>query len=267
MKSTLLIALVAAALSCVGAQAAEPAGHAHNDYEHARPLFDALEHGFTSVEADIWLRDGQLMIGHDESDLDPTRTLESLYLEPLQAQVAENNGSVYGDGERFLLLIDIKSDGEATYARLGDVLKGFNDMLTRATDGSVVPGAVTAIISGNRPRATMEGEAQRYAFYDGRLSDLEGGPDAAFMPLVSDNWTRHYSWDGSGEMPADERKKLDEIVAAAHAKGYALRFWATPDQPGPARDALWQTLSNAGVDFINTNDLAGLAAFLDLTEP
>ncbi len=29
--------------------------HAHDDYEHDRPLLDALEHGFTSVEADIWL--------------------------------------------------------------------------------------------------------------------------------------------------------------------------------------------------------------------
>ena len=29
--------------------------HAHNDYEHPRPLFDALDHGFKSVEADIWL--------------------------------------------------------------------------------------------------------------------------------------------------------------------------------------------------------------------
>ncbi|HEY3789313.1 MAG TPA: hypothetical protein VGL71_10685, partial [Urbifossiella sp.] len=29
--------------------------HAHNDYEHKRPLLDALEQGFCSVEADIWL--------------------------------------------------------------------------------------------------------------------------------------------------------------------------------------------------------------------
>jgi hypothetical protein len=244
-------------------------GHAHNDYEHARPLFDALEHGFTSVEADIWLRDGQLLIGHDEGDLDPARTLQSLYLEPLKARVAETNGSVHGDGAPFFLVIDIKSDGEATYARLAEVLTGFADMLAREVDGAVEPGAVTAIISGNRPRAKMEAETERFAFYDGRLGDLEGGLDAAFMPLVSDNWTRHFSWMGNGEMPATERKKLEEVVAAAHAKGYALRFWATPDLPGPAREALWRTLSEAGVDLINTDDLPGLAAFLasDLTEP
>src|SRR5262245_58578952 len=32
--------------------------HAHNDYEHPRPLFDALDQGFCSVEADIYLVDG-----------------------------------------------------------------------------------------------------------------------------------------------------------------------------------------------------------------
>ncbi len=28
--------------------------HAHNDYEHKRPLWDALDRGFGSVGADIW---------------------------------------------------------------------------------------------------------------------------------------------------------------------------------------------------------------------
>jgi len=33
--------------------------HAHNDYLHKPPLLAALEHGFTSVEADIFLVDGK----------------------------------------------------------------------------------------------------------------------------------------------------------------------------------------------------------------
>ena len=42
-----------------------------------------------------------------------------------------------------------------------------------------------------------------------------------------------------------------------------MRFWATPDVAGPARDALWRELLAAGVDYLNTDDLAGLEAFLD----
>src|SRR5438046_202094 len=65
--------------------------HAHNDYEHKRPLLDALDHGFCSVEADIFLVDGALLVGHTRLDLKPGRTLEALYLEPLR-QRAKANG-------------------------------------------------------------------------------------------------------------------------------------------------------------------------------
>ena len=82
------------------------------------------------------------------------------------------------------------------------------------------------------------------------------------MPLVSDNWTKLFTWQGVGPMPETERAKLHAYVEAAHAKGYRVRFWATPDQAGSARDAVWTELHNAGVDHINTDDLAALDAFL-----
>ena len=47
--------------------------HAHNDYEHPRPLLDALDHGFCSVEADIYLVEGQLLVAHNRSDVSKER--------------------------------------------------------------------------------------------------------------------------------------------------------------------------------------------------
>lgn len=44
--------------------------------------------------------------------------------------------------------------------------------------------------------------------------------------------------------------------------GQQVRFWATPDEAGSARTALWEVLREIGVDHINTDDLAGLEAFL-----
>ena len=52
--------------------------HAHNDYEHPRPLFDALDHRFGSVEADIYLVGDQLLVAHDPENLDPSRANASL---------------------------------------------------------------------------------------------------------------------------------------------------------------------------------------------
>lgn len=237
--------------------------HAHNDYEHERPLLDALEHGFSSVEADIWLVDGELLVAHDEDEVTPERTLRALYLEPLERRAEQNGGTVYPDSDLPLtLLIDIKSEGEATYKVLDETLREYEATLTRFAGDTTEPGAVTVIVSGERPRATMAAQTERFAGYDGRFEDLETGVSATFMPLISDNWTELFSWTGAGEMPESERTELTRIVETAHAQGQRVRFWATPDEEGPERVALWGVLQEAGVDHINTDDLAGLETFL-----
>ncbi|MGY1584137.1 phosphatidylinositol-specific phospholipase C/glycerophosphodiester phosphodiesterase family protein [Streptomyces sp. MN13] len=243
--------------------------HAHNDYEHPRPLLDALDHRFGSVEADIFLVGDQLLVAHDPQDLDPARTLESLYLDPLAARVRAQKGSVYrGHRGSLQLLVDLKTEGSSTYAELDRHLRRYRHLFTTYAHGRVLPGPVTAVISGDRAaRAPMEAQTVRRAFYDGRLTDLGGPAPASFAPLISDNWTQQFTWRGAGAFPGAERDKLHGIVRAAHARGQRVRFWATPDQPGPERDAVWAELLAAGVDHLNTDDLAGLEAFLDAHRP
>ncbi|MFF8731528.1 phosphatidylinositol-specific phospholipase C/glycerophosphodiester phosphodiesterase family protein [Streptomyces sp. NPDC015171] len=239
--------------------------HAHNDYAHPRPLSDALDHRFGSVEADIFLVGDQLLIGHELSDLDPSRTLESLYLAPLAARTEANHGSVYRGRRRPLqLLVDIKTEGSSTYLALDRALRRHPHLFTRYAHGRVHPGPVTVVVSGDRAaRTPMEAQTERRAFYDGRLSDLGSAAPASLISLISDNWTQNFTWTGTGDFPAAERQKLRSITGAAHARGQRVRFWATPDTAGPDRDALWSELLAAGVDYLNTDDLAGLEAFLD----
>ncbi|MEV8592233.1 phosphatidylinositol-specific phospholipase C/glycerophosphodiester phosphodiesterase family protein [Streptomyces sp. NPDC052012] len=243
--------------------------HAHNDYEHPRPLLDALDHRFGSVEADIFLVGDQLLVAHDPVDLDPSRTLESLYLEPLAARVRAHRGSVYrGYSKPLQLLIDIKTEGSSTYLELDRHLRRYRHLFTTYAHGRVLPGPVTAVVSGDRAaRLPMEAQRVRRAFYDGRLADLGGPARASFIPLISDNWTLHFTWRGVGAFPETERAKLRQIVRTAHARGQKVRFWATPDLPGPERDALWGELVAADVDYLNTDDLAGLESFLDAYRP
>ncbi|MEV6381805.1 phosphatidylinositol-specific phospholipase C/glycerophosphodiester phosphodiesterase family protein [Streptomyces sp. NPDC051773] len=244
--------------------------HAHNDYEHPRPLLDALDHRFGSVEADIFLVGDRLLVAHDPADLDPARTLETLYLEPLAARVRANRGSVYRGHRRPLqLLIDIKTEGASTYLALDRQLRRHRHLLTTYAHGRVHPGAVTVVISGDRAaRVPMEAQTVRRAFYDGRLADLASTTPApaSFIPLISDNWLLNFTWQGVGPFPEAERARLRQIVSTAHEHGQRVRFWATPDLAGPARDALWGELVAAGVDHLNTDDLAGLEAFLDARE-
>ncbi|MFJ2150091.1 phosphatidylinositol-specific phospholipase C/glycerophosphodiester phosphodiesterase family protein [Streptomyces microflavus] len=238
--------------------------HAHNDYLHPRPLYDALAHGFTSVEADIFLVDGELLVAHDPAGLDPRRTLAALYLDPLRALVRAGRGSVHPHHRAPLqLLIDIKADGVAAYRELDRQLARHRSLFTRYHHGRVRPGAVTAVISGDRAaRVPMEAQRTRLAFYDGRLDDLGAASPASFTPLISANWTQTFGWLGAGPFPRAERDRLRTLVTAAHREGRRIRFWATPDLPGPEREAVWSELLAAGVDHLNTDDLAGLERFL-----
>ncbi len=231
--------------------------HAHNDYLHQRPLLDALDHGFRSVEADIFLVDGKLLVGHTRRELKPDRTLEKLYLDPLHKRVKDHGGSVYGDGKPFHLLIDLKTAGEPTYAALDKVLAEYADMLSVVEDGKFEQKAVNVSISGDRPIATISSARVRYAGIDGRLGDLDSDLPAHLLPLISDNWNLNFRWRGQGTFRDEERQKLRDIVEKAHDHGRQIRFWASPDTV-----AAWRELQAAGVDMINTDDLAGLEAFL-----
>jgi hypothetical protein len=234
--------------------------HAHNDYEHTRPLFDALDQGFCSVEADIHLIQGHLLVAHGPTDLRPNRTLQSLYLEPLKKRIEENGGRVFKDGPTVTLMIDVKSDAASTYTAIKEALKPYQSLLSVFRGDKIEPGAITVVISGNRDRKTMAAEPVRYAAVDGNMNDLDASPSppAALAFWVSAPWDKQFKWKGEGPMSEEEMKKLKSLVDKAHAQKRLLRFWEIPDQ-----EVAWKLLFDAGVDLINTDDLPGLAKFLN----
>jgi len=236
--------------------------HAHNDYEHKRPLFDALDHGFCSVEADVFLVKGSLLVGHTALDLLPERTLEKLYLDPLRQRIQANGGRVYKGGPPIWLLVDVKTQGNSTYQALDKVLARYGDIISVIKDGNFEEKAVTAVVSGNRAKAAIKAQQLRYAGIDGRITDIDSTEPAHLMPWLSDRWSAHFRWQGEGQMPEDERSRLKEMVRKAHQHRRLVRFWATPE-----KTAVWQELRAAGVDLINTDKLAELQQFLTDKSP
>jgi glycerophosphoryl diester phosphodiesterase len=246
-------------------RAAEPIplvrAHSHNDYEHARPLQDALDRGFCSIEADVYLVEGQLLVAHDRKDVEPTRTLAALYLEPIRERVRRNGGRVFRGGPTVILLVDVKSEASASYAALHAELEKYADMLTTFRSTATTTGAVTVIVSGNRAPKDLLAQSVRYAAIDGRKEDLELETSPALVPLVSENWKKIFTWDWKGDMPPAERTALKRWVERAHAQGRKVRFWNTPD-----REDAWTLLFEAGVDILGTDDLDGLQRFLRATQ-
>jgi hypothetical protein len=236
--------------------------HAHNDYMHERPLFDALENGFRSIEADVFTQGDSLYVAHDRKDITPGRTLRALYLKPLMEYISEDRKIIYDSASPLILLIDIKDHGLTTYKLLDRILNDFREILCKVSHEDYVPGSVMVVVSGNRPIEYMNEQTQRFAFVDGRMKDLTEEYTPLLMPLISDRWTKYFSWMGKGDMPEKERTQLRLYVQQAHEKGQLIRFWATPDSSGKERQAVWTELLDAGVDLVNTDDLAGLRAFL-----
>lgn len=233
-------------------------GHAHNDYEHATPLIEALERGFISVEADIHLVGDALLVAHDADEVRPERTLQSLYLDPLRERFRAQRGRLRPDGSPLILLVDFKTEATSTYERLREVLESYRPMLTVFADDYTLPGGISVILSGNRPFDLVASEPVRLVALDGRLKDLHR-PDRPknLVPLISDNWTSHFNWRGEGALSPRESEKLTNLIRQAHSRGQLIRFWDNPDQ-----ESYWSLARSAGVDLINTDNLAGLSHFL-----
>ena len=225
-------------------------------------MWEAISYAFASIEVDIHLVGGALLVGHDDDDLDVTKTLQSLYLDPLRDHVREHNNRVYPSPNSLVLLIDIKSEAKSTYEALRGVLSQYSEMLTSYSQASVQPRAIDVIVSGNRPRELMMNEVVRFATYDGRIADLDAEIPASFISLISDNWENHFEWRGLGSLSDRDHLRLAQIVQAAHRGGYRLRFWNAPSPENGAVENVWSQLLDAGVDLMNIDDLEAYRDFV-----
>jgi hypothetical protein len=215
-------------------------GHSHNDYWRSRPLTDALQRGFKSVEADVFLEKGALLVGHSPEELQPNKTLESLYLAPLQ-ELARRDKQLYQTKSNLFLYVDFKTDGPATYAQLVPLLSKYESLLVRPGKNKR-RGLVKVILTGNYPRDLVLADKNRLVYLDGKVAELEQKMDADFFPVVSGNWASYFKWQGQGPMPAAEVRLLDTWNKQALKNGQQIRFWNVSEKDEQQVKAIWQTL-------------------------
>ena len=233
-------------------------GFAHNDYWHKRPLLDALDNGYTYIEADVYERDGRLIVAHILPVLNHHRTLEDLYLKPLFDHVVKNNGEVYpGYHNSVTLMIDVKSDAEKTYLVLKDMLQKYSGMLSSYSKGNIHVGPVTIVISGHKPEKLLSTEDTRFAFVDEDLRLVRKDTLTDMYMMASCKYSKLLNWRGDGALPDQEKQRLCSFVNFAHKFNRKVRLWASPENT-----VVWRTLLNCGVDLINTDKLEELKTFL-----
>lgn len=261
---------LAKAQQCKFDLSAEPMPiHSHNDYTRATPLFEALSYGVISVEADVWWVNGELEVGHVPTDLQKGKTLASLYVDPLVDLLKCQNKA--GDGlagifsknstQTLQLLIDVKTDGVTTWPHVVEALEPLRERgwLTFYANGTIHERPITVVGTGNTPLQLLKDLDTRDYFFDGPLDNLDGF-NATLSPLASTNFFEDIGivWQPwTPFLVANQIKKVQSQVDAAHAKGIKARYWNTPGWPSGLRDGVMATLWEEGhVDFLNADDLA-----------
>ena len=255
--------------------------HSHNDYWRPIPFYSALSVGAVSVEADVWLYNGTLHIGHEESALTNERTFDSLYIEPiLDVLTRENPASQFltegptkngvydtDGGQTLYLYVDVKTPGETTFPYVVKALEPLRSAgyLTTWNGTGITMGAVTVIGTGNTPLNQVQGvKPPRDYFYDAPIPYL----GTTFSNITSDvslmanvDFASVFGEVRNETFNATQMQILEEQVATAHGKGIGVRYWDQPGWPIGTRNAIWRILYNAGVDLINVDDLEGAANF------
>jgi alkaline phosphatase len=224
--------------------------HSHNDYEKPSPFWEAYKNKFGSIEADIFLDNGELIVAHDREQVKKRFTLDSLYLKPLQQSIQANKGFVYADPARQLqLMIDLKTEGVSTLKALVDRLSNFPALIKCPS--------LKITISGSRPPEADFTKYPSWIFFDGELQKAYTKEQLERIPMISDNFAKYSSWKGEGDMPQNDRILIQSLIEKVHALGKKIRFWNAPDNLKS-----WKLFITLGVDYINTDHISELTAFV-----
>ncbi|MBW2962090.1 alkaline phosphatase [Mesonia aestuariivivens] len=213
-----------------------PIVHSHNDYEQQIPFWQAYAAGARSIEIDVFYKHKKLCVAHREDEISETRTLESLYLQPLKEAASLQMLT----NEPLQLLIDVKTDAHQTLKELVKVLANYKALLAENT--------IKIIISGNQPSPKQFHNYPNFIQFDYQ----------SLAPLTSAQWERvamislpypnYANWNGKGRFTEQDLQQVTQVIKKAQAYGKPFRFWGTPDSK-----SAWKAFVDLGVEVINTD--------------
>lgn len=269
--------------------------HSHNDYLQRIPLWEALGSGCISVEADIHLKHSDLLVGHKSWSLDAEKTLRAMYLDPLQKLIALRNNNTTGEAENWkgffnkarqqtlILLIDLKTSAEETFAELYTQLQPLRDLnyLTHWNGTHRITRPLTIVASGNTLFSSILSldPLHRDIFYDAEATRLVSQSDDwsnAAAPMFKYNISNSYYastkisnarvekhaftagseqeaalMDGQNPQFADA---MESQLKQAKVRGLVTRYWDLPAQKNE-QESLWRWLMDNEVGVLNMDDM------------
>ena len=254
--------------------------HSHNDYLRRVPLYQALEAGCISVEADIWLQENErfardLYVGHSIEALESKATLQKLYINPLigilehqnahsGTNISKNTQNPSGVFDRspetsLVLLLDFKTDAKETWTVVQEQLEPLRQrgMLTswNGTTKTITQRPITVVGTGNTSfEMIVANSTYRDIFFDAPLDQLNStySPENSYYASVSFQ-------EGVGKFlfrPSwSQTHRVKSQIAAASRYGLKARYWDTPSWPIARRNRIWNLLVENGIGVLNVDDV------------
>lgn len=214
-----------------------PEIHSHNDYKQSVPFWTAYANGLNSIEIDVFLKNNELFVTHEEDEIIEGRTIENLYLLPFQKAMELN----LGEKQTIQFLIDIKSEAIDTLEKLVEILEKYPNLTTSKT--------ITFVISGNRPDPNLYVNYPNYLLFDYQsLEMLSNTAHWEKVALISLPFSKFSNWNGKGRLTKNEYEVVSNTIKKAHSFNKPFRFWGCPDSK-----TAWKAFTDLGVDFINTD--------------
>ena len=239
-KNFLFFACVLASFSGYAQNKAAFAVHSHNDYLQPVPFWDAYSAGCASIEVDVILQEGELMVAHEKESIQASRTFESLYLKPIQQGVDLGLIKEFN----FHLLVDIKTEAYSTLDLLVKQTQPYAAILYSPEN----PRGLKLIISGGRPKADDYVKYPSWIFFDYQSRELTAELPWEKIGMVSLSFPRFSVWNGKGRMVDSQRQQLQAFIDLVHSFDRPVRFWASPDGK-----TAWRAFHEMGIDYINTD--------------
>jgi hypothetical protein len=245
--------------------------HSHNDYWRQRPLYSALGSGCISVEADIWLVNNNLFVGHSFEALDRKRTLQTMYIDPLTkilelmnppsstTQAEQPKGVFYQEPKQTLtLLIDFKTTGEDIWPHVLEQLTPLRDRgwLTFWDGQTRIERPVTVVCTGNAPfELLISNTTYRDVFFDAPLEHLDKIYDLTNSFYASSSLSKAVGPLFELALSSSQIQLIQKQIQQARDRGLVPRYWGTPRWPRGLRDEVWGLLMKEGVGILNVDDL------------
>lgn len=223
-------------------------------------------------------------MGHDESSLTESRTLESLYINPMLEVLQSMNPTTpfvtsptkngvwdTEPAKPLYFFIDLKTSGHETFQAVIDALSPLREKeyLTTVKDSrKLTYGPITVIGTGGTPFDMVAPVADRDYFFDAPLESLNEREykniDHLVSPIASTDFLAAVGAVNRDTDPVLDDGQLEALrsqISTAKERGIGARYWNAPEYPVRKRNLVWRALLNEGVALLNVDDLDAATGF------